>query len=436
MTDRPEPPLCCHYGGGPWVAVVGPRTWLLADIDPAGPALARCWALVDRDAEPADIVAALLRDGFRAVDNFVLARVDDERGHLVVRGTAQAALAAGTEPAVSVRATGLTTWAEHWFDVTGHPAVRLCGPTDTDLPALPLVAGAVAAGWLELSVPNTEARPDPAPAEPVADQRNDTVAEPAEPSRQVAPPEPEVAKFDHMFGATTGPVKPDALPVPPPVVPPATARTEAAETTGMITAMPAWGAGPTAEVTSIRQPSQPATPAPVDPAATVNRAALRAATRQHQGGPTVQAVTCTVGHLSPAHASACRVCGIALGVQQPAVVPRPTLGTLRLSTGEDIPLDRGVLLGRAPKTENESGPGRPHVLRLGGASEDVSRNHVEITLEDWSVLVTDLDSTNGTVITAPGRAPERLRANVPQAIEPGTVVSLADEITLRFEVSG
>lgn len=420
-----EPALCCHYGGGSWLAIAGARTWLLADVDPAGPALAGCWELVRRDAEPADVVAALLRDGFRAVDNFVLAHAGAARCHVVVRGTAWADLAAGGGSAVSVRATGLTSWAEHHFTLTEHPAVRLCGPATADSPALPLVVGVVAAGWIELSARDAEIRF----AEPVDVP---TAAPPPPPVLAAAdvPDEPESdgTKFDHMFGATIRPPEPvpdppaEPVDVPPPVRQVVEPTAVAPEPTGMITSMPCWDGEPP--------------PVVLEPAATVNRAALHAAVRQQQGGPTVQAIRCAAGHLSPAHAAVCRVCGIALAMAQPTLVPRPPLGTLRLSTGEHIPLDRGVLLGRAPTTDNESRPDRPHVLRLGGASDDVSRNHAEITLEDWTVLVTDLGSTNGTVITAPGRLPERLRANVPQAIEPGTVVSLADEITFRFEVAG
>jgi hypothetical protein len=425
-----EPPLCCHYGGGPWLAVAGPRTWLLADVDPTGPAMAGCWELVRQDADPADVVAALLRDGFRAVDNFVLAHAGIDGCHVVVRGTAWADLAAGAGSPASVRATGLTSWAEHHFTMARHPAVRLCGPAATDSFALPLVVGVVAAGWIELSLREKEiCFPAPVVEPPVE----------VVPPIEVTPVERglDPTKFDHMFGATIHP--PDPAPVPPaePLDEVAPAPVVELERGGMITAMPRWDGEPGVETTSVREPVGQSTHAVVlESAATVNRAALRAAVRQQQGGPTVQAVRCTVGHPSPVHASVCRVCGVALERQQPTVVSRPVLGTLRLSTGEHIPLDRGVLLGRAPTTDNESAPDRPHVLRLGGASDDVSRNHVEITLEDWTVLVTDLGSANGTVITAPGRLPERLRADVPQAIEPGTVVSLADEITFRFEVAG
>ena len=102
-----------------------------------------------------------------------------------------------------------------------------------------------------------------------------------------------------------------------------------------------------------------------------------------------------------------------------------------------MPLDRGVLLGRAPRV-NEELPAnqRPHLVRVGGPDRDISRNHAEIVLEGWHVLVRDLGSTNGTTVTLPGQEPVRLRPTEDQGIEPGTVVTLADEVVLTYEVRG
>jgi len=151
--------------------------------------------------------------------------------------------------------------------------------------------------------------------------------------------------------------------------------------------------------------------------------------------PVVLAVLCPAGHPSPPHAGSCRTCGREIPPQQPFPTPRPSLGVLRISTGGSVPLDRGVLLGRAPRV-NEELPAnqRPHLLRVGGADRDISRNHAEVVLEGWHVLVRDLGSTNGTTVTLPGQEPVRLRPTEDQGIEPGTVVTLADEVVLTYEV--
>jgi FHA domain len=116
-------------------------------------------------------------------------------------------------------------------------------------------------------------------------------------------------------------------------------------------------------------------------------------------------------------------------------VPRPTLGVLRLSTGGMIPLDRGVLLGRSPRLTADMPPGsRPHVLQLPSPANDISRNHAEVILDGWNVLVRDLGSTNGTTAGMPGQEPVRLRAGEPRLLQPGEVFTMAEEITVTFEL--
>jgi hypothetical protein len=177
-------------------------------------------------------------------------------------------------------------------------------------------------------------------------------------------------------------------------------------------------------------------PPPSDsPDSTVSRASLMEQAAAPAGNM-VQAVKCQHGHLSPPMAVSCRVCGFPLMGQAPITVPRPTLGVLRLSTGDVVPLDRTVIMGRNPKADETNEAERPHVVRLPSPGHDISRTHVEIRLDGWHVLLTDLNSVNGTVVTPPWQEPQRLRSNEAVPIEPGTVVSLADEVTFRYEVTG
>jgi len=119
----------------------------------------------------------------------------------------------------------------------------------------------------------------------------------------------------------------------------------------------------------------------------------------------------------------------------PARAPEPALGILRLSTGDVVKLDRGVMLGRAPTVNHDPTRGEgPLVLRLASPQNDISRNHAEVLLRGWQVMVRDLGSTNGTTIALPGQEPRRLRPNDAQVIEAGTVVALANEVSFTFEV--
>jgi pSer/pThr/pTyr-binding forkhead associated (FHA) protein len=150
----------------------------------------------------------------------------------------------------------------------------------------------------------------------------------------------------------------------------------------------------------------------------------------------VPALICPSGHVNPPSGATCRRCGAPLP-HDPVPVPRPVLGVLRLSLGDVIALDRGVLMGRNPRTDfaGTDGEERPHVVKLPSADGDISRTHLRVTLDGWHVLVTDLNSTNGTLVTLPGRDPQQLRPGEPVPIQPGTVVTLADGIDFRYEVT-
>jgi len=178
---------------------------------------------------------------------------------------------------------------------------------------------------------------------------------------------------------------------------------------------------------------------PGDPDRTVDRAALLAAAKPDRPGaptgPTVLAVLCTRGHLNPPTSPTCRVCGREVPAQQAYETPRPPLGVLRLSTGDVVSLDRGVIMGRAPQAPPGLPPElQPQVVRIASPQRDLSRNHVQVVVEGWQVILRDLDTTNGTTVTPPEGTPTRLRAGDPMVLEPGSVVSMADEVSFTYEV--
>lgn len=167
-----------------------------------------------------------------------------------------------------------------------------------------------------------------------------------------------------------------------------------------------------------------------------DRQADRPAQAQVAATPVVHAITCVSGHPNPPQSGTCRVCGSPLAFQEPITVPRPPLGVLVFAGGHEVTLDRYVLIGRSPAVERVAPGDLPHVVKLDSPDKDVSRNHVEIRLEGWHVLVVDLQSTNGTVVQLPGRPPERVHPLEPYAIVPGTVVTVGDEQSFVYEVRG
>ena len=185
------------------------------------------------------------------------------------------------------------------------------------------------------------------------------------------------------------------------------------------------------------QPQPPAHPSSEIDDKTVSRAQidlLAAASGDTPLGPVVKAIPCPDGHPNPPHSATCRICGADLGPSTPVTVPRPVLGTLRLSTGDSVPLDRGAVIGRSPEAITGERGDRRNVVRVPSPNKDISRNHLEVKLDGWHVLLTDLRSTNGTLVTVPGEQPQRLRPDEPFPIPPGTVVNLGDEVTFTYVV--
>jgi hypothetical protein len=68
-------------------------------------------------------------------------------------------------------------------------------------------------------------------------------------------------------------------------------------------------------------------------------------------------------------------------------------------------------------------------VTITGSDQDISRNHLQVTVEGGTMVVTDLHSRNGTQIVLPGRAPQQLRAGEPTAVIVGTMVDLGAGVT-------
>lgn len=152
--------------------------------------------------------------------------------------------------------------------------------------------------------------------------------------------------------------------------------------------------------------------------------------------PEVSAVECPDGHLSPPGSATCRTCDQAITTTGTRLVPQPRLGHLRVSTGDLVPLDRSILLGRSPQVAADVHPvDRPHVVRLGSVTKDISRQHAQVDVHGWDVTVRDLGSTNGTTITMPGEESLRLWPGQDYPLRPGTVLTLADEVSLVYEAT-
>ena len=149
-------------------------------------------------------------------------------------------------------------------------------------------------------------------------------------------------------------------------------------------------------------------------------------------GPQVLAVLCEKGHPNPTHASSCRICSSPLSSSS-VTVPRPDLGRIILSTGEEVALDQDIIIGRRPRSTPTAGRAPARLAIVPSPGKKISRSHCELRIDDWDVRLHDLGSQNGTLLMRPGQAPVRLDGSVAMVLKPGDVVELGENISFRME---
>ncbi|QCR53553.1 hypothetical protein C1N80_08135 [Brachybacterium sp. SGAir0954] len=201
----------------------------------------------------------------------------------------------------------------------------------------------------------------------------------------------------------------------------------------------------------VAPPQQRPTAPPRRPTAPPASANPAAPAPGHQAGPTVapasgpsssrpDAVThevtlpglvCPRGHANAPERAVCAVCRLPLqGPVRP--VARPALGQVMISTGGGFVLDRSAIIGRRPRASRVSVADMPQLITVPSPQQDVSRSHLELRLEGWHVLATDLGTTNGTTLHRPGADPVRLRPREGVGLGHEDVLDLGDGVLLRY----
>ncbi|WP_255461285.1 FHA domain-containing protein [Glaciihabitans sp. INWT7] len=99
---------------------------------------------------------------------------------------------------------------------------------------------------------------------------------------------------------------------------------------------------------------------------------------------------------------------------------------IRVNRHEPIPLDAPALIGRNPVAPRIAIGGVPRLVRVPSPGREVSSTHLELRQQGASVIVTDLRSTNGTVVSIPGTSSQKLRQGESLVVSAGTVVDIGD----------
>ncbi|HWJ83762.1 MAG TPA: hypothetical protein VNS55_16105 [Nocardioides sp.] len=121
--------------------------------------------------------------------------------------------------------------------------------------------------------------------------------------------------------------------------------------------------------------------------------------------------------------------------QPPAPPVTQPVARLMISDGQDVVVDRVVLIGRAPEARRFTSTEQPLLVTVPSRLHEISSTHVEVRpgtgADHGTAVVTDMGSTNGTVLVQPGLGPEDLKPGIAVQLIPGAIINLGDGITIQ-----
>ena len=396
------------YRAGDWFAVFGANTTLLL---PAGERdrVVGLWALVDGGADFGQVLDGLLASGLSTLQGFVLVGADVGPTRILLRGDGVRATLTTAAETFELEGTGSSTWVERTVDdVT---ALTVSVSEELPGPDFPIDGGLVRVARVDLppagQAVETEAAPVPEQTGPiVADEPSPIDAE----SSEVETLEPPAAIPDHLQPWP----EPDA-PAPAAVEPvedPLTAHMPVSPSSPPPPPPPPFGDPP------------PPPPAPSDSPFDAPEVVPEAGDSDHDGMTQAGADDDEFAREQP-------------GIPGQPMAPSITRPVARLivSNGETVDVDRVVLIGRAPEARRFTSTEQPTLVTVPSPMHEISSTHVEVRpgsgADHGSAVVTDMGSTNGTVLVQPGLPPEDLKPGIAVQLIPGAIINLGDGLTIQ-----
>jgi hypothetical protein len=357
------------YRPGQWFGIVGERAVVI--LPPTEKArVAALWELVDGGAGFDVTLDALISGGLRELPAFVLVSTGEGETKVVLRGPARAEFRVDGET-VHLEGSNATTWVERSLVDVAAMSIVLDEEEDGEArPSYVVDGGLFRISRLE-EAPAHEG-PDELLEEPAYEREfplQDPLAIDTEPDAEETDAPARSPEPPDWTPPSPGP------PPPPPILPP----TEA---------MP---------------------PPPVE--------------TDHDG------LTVT-GAWEPPPAPPPGIPG-----QEPAPDVTVPVARLVISNGEVVEVNRAVVIGRAPEARRFNDTEQPTLVTVPSPHQEISSTHIEIRpgsgADHGTAVVTDLGSTNGTVLVQPGLGPEDLAAGVPVQLIPGALIDLGDGVTIQ-----
>ena len=393
MSDERDQ-ITRSFRPGEWFGIFGEHATVL--LPPSEKArVAALWEIVDDGAGFDETLDALIATGLRDLPGFVLVSETGGETKVVIRGDARAGFATQDGP-VDLDGATATTWVERSLrGVTGMTVEVGQESGSSDL--------RVAGGLVRLS------RVDQPPRADHAEDAEPLVTEPVVAEPEIEEPvvdEPAVAESDDDVEDT------QAVPL--------TGGAHLAEE-------------PAAEDVVEEEPGydEPPiwvpTPPPPPFGAPVNPPPVGGATDEDHDGTT------RAGDWDSSLFERQQP-GIPGQPPAPSVTARP-VARLVFSSGETVDVDRAVLVGRAPEARRFTSDEQPRLVTVPSPNQEISSTHLEVRpgsgADHGSAVVTDMGSTNGTVLVQPGLPPEDLQPGIAVQLIPGAVIDLGEGVTVQ-----
>jgi len=100
--------------------------------------------------------------------------------------------------------------------------------------------------------------------------------------------------------------------------------------------------------------------------------------------------------------------------------------------GQKYSLEHACVFGRDPRPPRIVKGVGPRLIAVQSPQREVSETHVEVRQLGASVIVTDLRSTNGSLVQVPGNAARKLRQGESVVVSTGTLVDIGDGNIIRI----
>ena len=374
------------YLPGDWFGIVGERAVVI--LPPTEKArVAALWELVDGGAGFDVTLDALISGGLRELPAFVLVSTGEGETRVVIRGPARAEFQVDGET-VQLEGSNATTWVERSMLGVERMSIVLHDDQtddelDEDLPSYVVDGGLFRISRLD-EAPAHEG-PDEIAEEPAYEREFPLPAEDSPRRRDRGRAEEVVAgPVAGAAGLEARAADPPPPPPPAPVLPPMP--------DGPFTA------------------PMPETPVPTP--------------EYDHDGLTV------AGAWEPPPAEPPGIPG-----QPPAPDVTVPVARLVISNGDEVDVDRAIVIGRAPEARRFNDTEQPRLVTVPSPHLEISSTHIEVRpgtgADHGTAVVTDLGSTNGTVLVQPGLGPEDLAPGVAVQLIPGAIIDLGDGVTIK-----